>query len=395
MRPRLLAFCCLVSLLSLPAVAFQADVPPDRGYIRGGEYHSVFFAFRCKVPEGWTASTVAPDDTDSAREIAKDEASAKAMQDAGKSNMYLVTLTRGGESIRFASQDLYFTGLKSPEAYLDSVEQAVKTMSAMKMERLGEKIRELEGRRLVTRTYKTMVNDGVFYQSMTSMFERKYQLLVVGTFLKPEGLESLDPVKLLTFEPRAAAPAVAEKPAKPGPQYGEIEGSKYTNPFFGLTLAVSDTWEIQEQEAVRRLRAASERGVKPDEAEAHEASMQRTHFLLTAVPKARGAMLMAFAEDIQMIDLESADQYLRIMAKTMNTELKSGPGEVTIGGKKFSRGLIEQVAAGQTITHSVYVTIERDFALVFDVLAADPALLAEGKKIVESMTFKAPEKPNP
>lgn len=392
MRPRLLAFCCL---LSLPMSAFQADVPPDRGYIRGGEYHSVFFAFRCKVPEGWAASTVVPDDDASAREIAKDEASASAMAEAGKSNMHLVILTRGVESIRFAAQDLYFADLKSPEAYLDSVEQAVKTMSAMKMERLGEKVRELEGRRLVTRTYRATINDSVVYQSMTSLFDRKYLLLVVGTFLKAEFLESLDPVTLLTFEPRAAAPALAEKPAKPGPQYGEVQAGKYTNPFFGLTLAVSDTWEIQEQEAVRRLRAASERGVKPDEAEATEASLQRTHFLLTAVPKARGAMLMAFAEDVQTIDLESAEQYLRIMAKTMNTELKSGPEEVTLSGKKFSRGQIDQVAGGQTITHSVYVTLVRDFALVFDVIAADPSLLAEGKKIVESLTFKAPEKPNP
>ena len=388
-------------LLLLPAWA-QEKAPPDRGYIQGGQYHNVRFGFAYRLPSGWEGSTVAAaKDVDQAAELAaKDEAAAEAMRQGAKANVPLLMVTKPGSkmSISVAALDIYFMPqLGSTTQFLDATVDWINSQTAMKAEKIGGGLTEIAGRKVESRWLRSTFGDKQIYQSLTVFMDQKYLVQFVGTFETEEELKKNDIAAALTFAPQAAkteAPA-ATKPKEPRPQDGEVKNGTYTNPFFGLTVSVPESWEIQEQEAAERLRAAGERQSDPDDktsAEDKEAAMQQVKFMVTVMPKGRGAVLMSFCQDLLLApDLESAEQYLKLMAAGMaGGEWVTSPKEVLISGRKFSHGEYTQKVGEATAVHALYVVVEKRFAMVFDVISADPALRKEGQKIVEGVRFAAP-----
>ncbi len=389
-------------LLLLPAWA-QEKAPPDRGYIQGGQYHNVLFGFAYRLPAGWEGSTVgAGRDMDKVAELAaKDEAAAEAMRQGAKANVPLLMVTKPGSkmSISVAALDIYFMPeLGSTTQFLDATVDWINAQTAMKTEKIGGGLTEIAGRKVESRWLKSSFGDKYIYQSITVFMDQKYLVQFVGTFETEEELKKNDIAAALTFAPqaaKAAAPAAAPaKPKEPRPQDGEVKNGTYTNPFFGLTVTVPESWEIQEQEAAERLRAAGERQSDPDDKtspEDREAAMQQVKFMVTVMPKVRGAVLMSFCQDLLLApDLDSAEQYLKLMAAGMTGgEWVTPPKEVLISGRKFSHGEYTQKVGEATAIHALYVVVEKRFAMVFDVISADPALRKEGQKIVEGVRFAA------
>jgi hypothetical protein len=399
------SFSCLFFLLLLLSTAGwgQNEIPPDRGSIQGGAYHNVRFGFAYKIPDGWDGTTIQAEDVSkAAATVAKDKASAEKMSASVKQTIHLVTLTREGsnDSIQVAAADLYFAPeYQTPDKYLDLTEQGIGSMTAAKMERLAEKVSVIQGHRLVSRNYKTMYGPTAVYQSISAFAEQKFIVLFVGSFRDQAELEKNDVAASLSFDakPPEVVKSAESKANKPRPQDGETKGNTYTNPFFGLTLTVPESWEIQEQEAAQRLRAAGERQMeKKDQStpEEKEAAAEQVKFMMTAMPKVRGGVLMSFCQDLLLTpEMESAEAYLKGMTAGMpGGEFVTAPKAVTIGGRNFTHAEYTQHIGEMTAVHSIYVVIEKRFALVFDVISANEALRKEGQKAVEGMVFAAPLK---
>lgn len=407
----LLVWGLSLCLLFVPPAAAQstggAKPSPGQGYIQGGAYHNVLFGFSYKIPEGWEGTTVEKHDQGAlAQKSAKDEDSAKKMKQGLNATVSMLTVTRAGthESILVSAFDVYFQPGTTPESYLNATEESIGKMTSLKVEKLGDQSKEVAGRTLMTRWFKTTINDKSIYQAMTVFIDQKYAVQFVGTFTTQESLSKYDVASALTFAAPVAAkvePKIERKEAKPRnpqPEDAKVEGGKYTNTFFNLTVSVPEGWVIQEREAVERLRAAGERQLAKTETEVaapEEAAAAQPHFLLTAMPKTSGAVLMSFCQDLLLApEVESAEQYLKLMEAGMpGGEWISAPKPVTNNGRSYARGEYLQRVGDVQMVHLIYVTMERKFAIVFDVITASPELRAQGQKIVESMVFSAPVPP--
>jgi hypothetical protein len=396
------SLCTLTFVLFLPLAAQQpaTKVPPDRGYLQGGAYHNVLFSFAYRYPEGWEASTV--DDLDGAavaQSTAKDEASAKLLKQGADARipLFVVKKTGTAESVRAHVMDLYFIpNLQSPEEFLDAAELSVSSMTSMKLERIGSEAKEIAGHKIVSRRYRSSYRETAIFQTMVAFIDQKYLVNFVATFATEGDLAKYDIASALTFSPKAVAKEAPKetKPREPRPDDAEVVGGTYRNTFFHLTMTVPESWEIQDAESIQRLKAAGERGMKkepqdPERAEAEEAAAQEIRYLITAMPKAKGAVLMSFCQDLLLApEVASAEQYLNLMAQSMPGGGWKGPlQETTIQGRKFTRGEYLQKVGDVEVTHLLFATMERKFALVFDVIAADPKLREQGLKIIETAVF--------
>jgi hypothetical protein len=382
----------LLAASVLPSMGQEVKVPADRGYIQADRYHSVFFGFDYKLPAGWKSSTVAEGTDEKATPGEKPAASPEsflleASDPATKANL------------RITAIDLLFTPqVDSAEMFLNLVQEEVKK-SVTGVEKIGQVKQEVSGRTFLTRTLKTTVAETAVYQVVSIAIEKNYALMFVISAADPEITKKFDLTQSLTFSAAptpAAKQATAPDAAMVKPEDGDITDNKYANPYFGFALPFPADWIVHGKEAAARITNTVEKSATGDNAEAVQESLQRTRFLFVALPKAGGAAIMAFSEDLQMAAIDKPQDYLEAMLKgALGPEAKwlKAPEEVTLGGKKFMRASYLQVVQGATVNHTTYVTMERKHALGFDVMYATPEQAESGGKVLQAVSFIVREKP--
>lgn len=387
-KPRLACLFFAFSLLfHLPALG-QEKVPPDRGYIQGGAYHNVRFGFRLKIPEGWDATTAESADLDSSVDaVAKDETSAAQLKAASATTYRLVTLTKPGsrESLRVLASDILLApSIKTPEDALEATEAAVKNMTALLTVRVKEESVEINGHQVVTRWLHTTIGKAVVPQTITAFLDQGYMVQFVGSFETSAAAQAFDLASALTFLAKPAAGAAARE-IRTGPLNGSIVGNQYKNDFFKLTMTFPEDWEVQEPEVMKRLQAMAQR--MTGKKELPESSLAPV-YLVSAMPRERGAILLCFFQNAAGEEIPSLIEYLKGIAMGIPSgEWLNAPKEITLQGRTFVHGAYSQRANDLFVTHLLYVTVEKPYILVWDVAAAKEELRKVGRGVIEGMLF--------
>jgi hypothetical protein len=199
--------------------------------------------------------------------------------------------------------------------------------------------------------------------------------------------------------------ARAQSAAPPaGPDYGLVEGSTYTNQFFGLTLTLPEGWQAHGEAAKKEIRAAGQGLIGPkDPAKIAEVerNARRTFNLLTVTQYPLGASgpvnptLLCFAERLPATAADLTDAvYMAAMKKAL---LQSTQARVTIvrdvyaesvGGKSFSVFDATSEFRGVTIYSRYYGRVMKGYALVLGLSYPTPEPLPAQVEAVKSVRFR-------
>ncbi|HKG13254.1 MAG TPA: hypothetical protein VKB12_07940 [Pyrinomonadaceae bacterium] len=198
--------------------------------------------------------------------------------------------------------------------------------------------------------------------------------------------------------------ARAQSGAMPAaPDYGSVEGSTYTNQFFGLTLTFPEGWQPHGEAAKKEIRAAGQGLIGPkDPAKVAEVerNARRVFNLLTVTQYPLGASgpvnptYLCFAERLPAAAADLADtDYVAALKKS----LQATQARVTIdrdvytesvGGKTFSVIDLTSEFRGVTMHGRYYAHVMKGYALVLAISYPTPEPLPAQAGAVKSVRFR-------
>ena len=185
--------------------------------------------------------------------------------------------------------------------------------------------------------------------------------------------------------------------------YGQLEGQTYRNTFFGLTMQVPEGWHVQSNEQKKALLASGKQLAAGDDANMQallKASEVKTASLLVVFQHEKGAPVdynPAFtlvAENIAASPgVKTGNDYLFHARKMMEKgQLQYTFGKdvynITIGGRDFAVLETSLDFNGVIVNQRYYVTVLKQFSLVFISSFQDEAQLRELEKVANSMQFE-------
>lgn len=184
---------------------------------------------------------------------------------------------------------------------------------------------------------------------------------------------------------------------------GRLQGSRYTNDYFGFTIVLPADWEMlhgKEQldkinEIARQINVENnEDFIKVLATEARTNSL----FNISAMKYKEGsrggfnASVTVLGEDISAFPhIKTGKEFLENVKTAMTgteQEFKFEDGDQhTVNGRLFDHLMVTQEVEGQTITQSYYVTIEKNCAIGVQLTSYDEESKSETNKILETLEF--------
>ena len=157
------------------------------------------------------------------------------------------------------------------------------------------------------------------------------------------------------------------------PEDGQVKNNVYTNKFFKFRVQIPQTWTVLKKPTVREMRQGTEALMGGDKAAAAAAlqSMARIRTLLLARNVVAGMSISVTAEDLSKTpDIRTAEEYINHAL-----ELMTGPGKpmqpvneitaVEFAGREFHRADITGSVMNIRLHQSMFVSVEKGYALVF------------------------------
>jgi hypothetical protein len=204
---------------------------------------------------------------------------------------------------------------------------------------------------------------------------------------------------------RAQTPAQTPPPPRaPSPAAGTVNGSTYTNQYFGLTLTLPAGWVVQGDAAKKEISEGGKKlmGSKDPATDAQiDKAIESTLNLLTATRYARDAPsgeynsgLMCLAEKVPPGSIGVTDEdYIAVLKNTFKysqlpiTLVKDGYTE-TVGGETFSVMDLSIDVSGTVVRQKYYAHIRRGYALSFILSYQTPEQLAVLSEVVKSVRLR-------
>lgn len=193
----------------------------------------------------------------------------------------------------------------------------------------------------------------------------------------------------------ASVPVSSQRPAKfAGFDYGGVNGSAYTNNFFGFRLTIPYGWLVQGKEVKDMLSEKGRQSIQGNSAQTNaqiDVSVSNTVNLLTVFKYKVGeapdfnASLICGAEWLANPSI-SAGQYMTSAKKVL--EMSQGQYAFkpfvteSVGGEQF---VVMEVATTSSIKQRYYAAIKKDYALFFILTYAsddDEAVLRQALRSV-------------
>ncbi len=208
--------------------------------------------------------------------------------------------------------------------------------------------------------------------------------------------------------PRGSNPPPPPLPAAVAPRIdvsGKLEGSTYTNAFFGFTLTLPHGWQAQDIEVKKQFTEVVKDKAQEDSVmrqRAYQASIARTSLLLIAVKPTEertNPLVISMAEDIGLaFNIRTPRQYaeqLRQLSIIDKNSLLIFEDEVKterIGGVEFA--VVDAVARNPNITpvakarQSYYLTVRNKYGISFILTYHSPEELQACKEMLASLKFQ-------
>lgn len=200
---------------------------------------------------------------------------------------------------------------------------------------------------------------------------------------------------------RPIPPPPPPKPVATEDVSGTLEGSTYTNKFFGFTLTLPDGWQAQDKDVQQQLtRRAREKAkeFKSVDQRAAQSSVPGPTLLLLAIKPTNGAtnpIFFAAAENIALaFNIRTPPQYIaqvRRYEKESPVVMEDKVTTERVGGVEFAvvgiRPRDPTHAASATVQERYYVTLRKNHAISFVLTYHTPDQMQACLDVLNSLTF--------
>lgn len=205
--------------------------------------------------------------------------------------------------------------------------------------------------------------------------------------------------------PRQAAAVVPTDANGQAPvERGRLEGGTYTNDFFGVSFNTPPGWVAQDAAMKQRILDTGKdivgQGAPEKKAEGIEASLKRTHFLLSVSkydlskpPPDFNALIMCMAERVPSAVIRTGEDYIASMiAMTEGTAAKielTGPVRTErLGGVPFAAADAKLTTPAAVAAQKYYVMIKGGYAFMLGYTYVDEADAKAFADVIKSVKFK-------
>lgn len=185
-------------------------------------------------------------------------------------------------------------------------------------------------------------------------------------------------------------------------EFGTIEGSVYSNNYFGFSITLPETWDLQGGESLAELQKYGRKMIAGDNKNLDrvlKASELSTVNLFTCfqfplgTPTDYNSNILAIAEKVSHLPgIKSGDDYLehakKLLAQSKMTVTFPKPiYSETLGGKSFDVMSTHMQIGIMSIHQKMYVTILNGYALAFAITYKDSTIQKELEDVLTSITF--------
>lgn len=184
---------------------------------------------------------------------------------------------------------------------------------------------------------------------------------------------------------------------------GRVEGETYTNDFFGFSMTLPKGWAVMGAAENKRIldtgKEIVEEGASDKKKEGLEASLVRTHFLVTASKYPAGttgpgfnALLICIAERVPTAIVKTGADYISVMQRTFEgtaAKLEVGPLRTqNVGGAAFTVADVKMTAGPAITAQRYYIRITKGYALAMAYTYYDEADLKTLDDLLGTVKFK-------
>lgn len=181
---------------------------------------------------------------------------------------------------------------------------------------------------------------------------------------------------------------------------GQLNGTEYTNAFFGLSLTIPEKWLVMEAERRAALDSEVKKMVQtPDQQRQTkiEESIERTKTLIrvTKLPvgQPQNAQLMLVAERLPSPGIKTGLEVIEIMKQTMkgtnfNIEFLEVPHNESIGGAEFGVVTVKVESPYGPFIQKIYMLVRNEYALELFYTYTDDADLPAFDGVMKSVKIK-------
>ncbi|HKG14391.1 MAG TPA: hypothetical protein VKB12_13770 [Pyrinomonadaceae bacterium] len=225
----------------------------------------------------------------------------------------------------------------------------------------------------------------------------------------------------ILFVASATAPAQptrqkADPPTRPGPivlgdpkveqpfDAGRVEGGTYSNDFFGFSMTLPKGWAVLGADDNKKIldtgKEMVQEGASEKKKQGLEASLVRTHFLVTASKYPTGtagpefnALLMCIAERIPTAVIKTGADYISVMQRTFEgtstkLELSSPLRTQKVGGADFTVADVKLTVGPVVTAQRYYIRITKGYALAVAYTYYDDADLKTFDALLGTVKFR-------
>lgn len=192
------------------------------------------------------------------------------------------------------------------------------------------------------------------------------------------------------------APLVPDRPV----DLGILNGTAYTNNFFGLTLSIPREWIVvsaQQQAQVvsdsKKLASTIEGQAKNEISESIDRSTMLMSLTKLQAGESNNAAFMLIAERIPLPTMKTGADVLRSIgtltpSSNLKVEMPSGIWTERFGGAEFGVATIKATTPSGEFMQRVYITTKKGYAVEFFFTYLDAADLPVFDAIMKSVSVK-------
>ena len=208
------------------------------------------------------------------------------------------------------------------------------------------------------------------------------------------GLLMLCLASAVVLSAQKAPPKPASSPAD---NVGQLDGNKYSNSFYGMTVTIPEEFTIMNRAEVQVYKDAGAdmlRTGKNAASPTYEEALAKSSVLLLVSSKPPGTPGIAVLE---MVSRWQAPGVTRSMVLAETTKVLTASGKVTLkdagkpvtlGGRVFSAAEYESEMGGQKLKFRSYITIVRGYALAITLTFTTPESESAFEEMLKTLVIK-------
>ena len=200
----------------------------------------------------------------------------------------------------------------------------------------------------------------------------------------------------IVLSAQKSPPKPASSPVA-GDNFGQLDGNKYTNSFYGMTVTIPDEFTIMNRAEVLVYKDAGAdmlRTGKNADSPVYEEALAKSSVLLLVSSKPPGTPGIAVLEMVSRWQAPGVTRNMvlaettKVLTASGKVTLKDAGKPVTLGGRVFSTAEYESEMGGQKLKFRSYITMVRGYALAITLTFTTPESESAFEEMLKTLVIK-------